>query len=44
MDKRFGEMDKRFGEIEKTLAVLKFAVLSGGPVVLVLLLKLVFFP
>ena len=38
------EMDKRFAELEKSLAVLKFAVFSGGSVVLALLSKLVFFP
>ncbi len=43
-DKRFVEQDKRFGAIEKSLAVLRFAVLSGGSVMLGLLLKLVFFP
>lgn len=38
------EMDKRFAEMGKSLAVLKFAVFSGGSVMLALLLKLVFFP
>ena len=44
MAKRFGEIDKRFGEIEKSLALLKFAVFSGGSIILVLLIKLVFIP
>ena len=44
MDKRFAGIDKRFAELEKSLAVLKFAVFSGGSVVLALLSKLVFFP
>ena len=43
-EKRFGEMDKRFGDIEKSLALLKFAVFSGGPIILALLIKLVFIP
>ena len=38
------EIDKRFAETDKSLAVLKFAVFSGGSVVLALLIKLVFFP
>ena len=38
------EMDKRFGEMEKSLALLKFAVFSGGSIILVLLIKLVFIP
>ena len=38
------EMDKGFAEMGKSLAVLRLAVFSGGPVVLALLLKLVFFP
>ena len=38
------EMDKRFAAIEKSLAVVKFAVFSGGSIILALLLKLVFFP
>ena len=38
------EMDKRFAEVEKSLAVLKFAVFSGGSIILALLVKLVFFP
>lgn len=44
MDKRFAEMDKRLAEMEKSLAVLKFAVFSGGSIILALLVKLVFFP
>ena len=44
IDKRFGSMDRRFVEVEKSLAVLKFAVFSGGSIGLALLLKLVFFP
>ena len=44
MDKRFGGMEKRFGEMEKSLALLKFAVFSGGSIILVLLIKLVFIP
>ena len=48
MDERFAElraeMDKRFAEVEKSLAVLRFAVFSGGSIVLALLVKLVFFP
>ena len=43
-DKRFAEQDKRFVAIETSLAVVKFAVLSGGPLILALLMKLVFFP
>ena len=38
------EMDRRFAAIEKSLAVVKFAVFSGGSIILVLLVKLVFFP
>ncbi len=38
------EMDKRFAAIEKSLAVVKFAVFSGGSIILALLVKLVFFP
>ena len=38
------EIDNRFAELEKSLAVLRFAVFSGGSVVLALLFKLVFFP
>ena len=48
MDERFAElraeMDKRFAEVEKSLAILRFAVFSGGSIVLALLIKLVFFP
>ena len=44
MDKCFAEMDRRFAEVEESLAVLKFAVFSGGSIMLALLLKLVFFP
>ena len=38
------EIEKRFAEIENSLAVLKFAVLSGGPLILAMLITLVFFP
>ena len=38
------EMDERFAEVEKSLAVLRFAVFSGGSIILALLVKLVFFP
>ena len=48
VDKRFAElrseMDKRFAEVDKSLAVLRFAVFSGGSIMLALLIKLVFFP
>ncbi len=48
MDIRFAELRKeineRFSKHEASLAVLKFAVFSGGSVVVVLLIKLVFFP
>ena len=44
IDRRFAEQDKRFVEIEKSLAVLRFSVLSGGPLILGLLAKLVFSP
>ncbi len=44
VDKRFAEVDKRFAEVDKSLAVLKFAVYSGGSIILALLVKLVFFP
>ena len=48
VDKRFAElrsdMDKRFAELDKSLAVVKFAVFSGGSIILALLIKLVFFP
>ena len=38
------EMDKRFARIEASLAVIEFAVYSGGAVVLALLIKRTFFP
>ncbi len=38
------EMDERFAEVEKSLAVPRFAVFSGGSIILALLVKLVFFP
>ena len=38
------EVDKRFAEIDKSLAVVRFAVFSGGSIILALLIKLVFFP
>ncbi len=44
VDKRFAEVDKRFGALNKALAIVKFAVFSGGSIVLALLIKLVFFP
>ena len=44
IDTRFAGIDMRFAELEKSLAVLRFAVFSGGSVVLALLFKLVFFP
>ena len=48
MDKRFAElraeMDKRFAAMDKSFGILKFAVFSGGSVILALLIKLVFFP
>ena len=44
MGKRFAEVDKRFAEVDKSLAVVKFAVFSGGSIILALLIKLVFFP
>ena len=44
MDKRLDGMDKRLAKVDESLAVLKFAVFSGGPVLLGLLVKLVFFP
>ena len=37
-------MDERLAGVEKSLAVLKFAVYSGGSIILALLVKLVFFP
>ena len=44
VDKRLAEVDKRLAEVDKSLAVLKFAVFSGGSIILALLIKLVFFP
>ena len=44
VDKRLAEVDKRLAEVDKSLAIVKFAVFSGGSVVLALLIKLVFFP
>ena len=44
VDRRFAELDKRFSELDKALAIVKFAVFSGGSIVLALLIKLVFFP
>ena len=44
IDKRFAEVDKRFAELDKSLGIVKFAVFSGGSIVLALLIKLVFFP
>ena len=38
------EMDQRLAEVEKSLAVVEFAVYSGGSIILALLVKLVFFP
>ena len=38
------EIEKRFADVEKSLAVVKFAVFSGGSIILALLIKLVFFP
>ena len=38
------EMEKRFAEVEKSLAVVKFAIFSGGSIILVLLITLVFLP
>ena len=38
------KLEKRFAEVEKSLAVVKFAVFSGGSIILALLIKLVFFP
>ena len=37
-------MDERLAGVEKSLAMLKFAVFSGGSIILALLVKLVFFP
>ena len=42
--KQFDEVNKHFAEVDKSLAVLKFAVFSGGSIILALLIKLVFFP
>ena len=44
IDGRFAEMERRLARVDASLAVLKFAVFSGGPVLLGLLVKLVFFP
>ena len=44
VDRRFAEVGRRIAEMDKSLAVLKFAVFSGGSIVLALLIKLVFFP
>ena len=44
VDKRFAEVDKHLVEVDKSLAVVKFAVFSGGSIILALLAKLVFFP
>ena len=44
VDKRFAEVDKHLAEMDKSLAVVKFAVFSGGSIILALLIKLVFFP
>ena len=44
IDKRFAEVDKRLAEVDKSLAVVKFAVFSGGSIIVALLIKLVFFP
>jgi len=38
------KIDTRFADLEKSLAVLKFAIFSVGPMILALLVKLVFFP
>ena len=38
------KMDTRFADLEQSLAVLKFAIFSVGPIILALLVKLVFFP
>ena len=43
-EKRFVEFEKRLAEVDKSLAIVKFAVFSGGSIVLALLIKLVFFP
>ena len=44
VDRRFAELDKRFSDLDKSVAIVKFAVFSGGSIVLALLIKLVFFP
>ena len=44
IDKRFAGIETRFAEMKTSLAALKFAVFTGGSVVLALLVKLVFFP
>ena len=44
MERHAAEADMRLARIEASLAVLKFAVFSGGAVVLALLIKLTFFP
>ena len=44
VDKRFADLDRRFADLDKSLAIVKFAVFSGGSVILALLIKLVFFP
>ena len=44
VDKRFAEVDMRLAEVDKSLAVVKFAVFSGGSIIVALLIKLVFFP
>ena len=43
-EKRFAEFEKRFAAVDKSLAIVKFAVFSGGSIILALLIKLVFFP
>ena len=44
IDQRFAAIDKCLTEMKTSLAVLKFAVFTGGSVVLALLVKLAFFP
>ena len=44
MRKQFVGVNTQFAELEKSLAVLRFAVFSVGPIILALLIKLVFFP
>lgn len=44
MDKGFDKMDKGFDKLKESLAVLKFAIISGELIVITLLIKLVFFP